>query len=445
MASVSHVRWTAMADVRPFRGLRYNPRKVAIEKVVTQPYDKISRDMQDRYYALDPHNIIRVILGRSLEGDTADNNVYTRADATLREWRADGVIEPMQGPSFVACVQRFTIPGTTQQRLRKGFIGLGRLEDYSNKIVFPHERTLAGPKQDRLQLLRHTKTHFEQIFMLYEDPEQRIDALLDAAAQARPDIEVTDEYGVTHTLWVLNDPAMTGRIQASMNGKKLIIADGHHRYETALAYRDEQRAQGGNPADAAYEWLPMTFFNMHSPALTVLPTHRVVQRLHVFSSAKFFQQASEFFDIEPAPSDSEAFAGALTEAGRSRLSIGVATDGGRRHALLRLKDNNLASVMSDLSPRQRTLDVVILHRLLIEGCLGVTEDAVKHETNIAYVRDFDAALSAVANGAQVAFLLNPVRLEQMRDIVYEGNVMPQKSTDFYPKVLSGLVLYSLSE
>jgi uncharacterized protein (DUF1015 family) len=433
-----------MADVRPFRGLRYNPRKASFEKVVTQPYDKISREMQDRYYALDPHNIVRVILGRSLEGDTGDSTVYTRAAATLQEWRAAGVIEPMPGSSFVACFQRFTIPGTTQQRLRKGFIGLGRLEDYSKKIVFPHERTLAGPKQDRLQLLRHTKTHFEQIFMLYEDPEQRIDALLDTAARAMPDIEVTDEYGVTHTLWILNDPAMTGEIQAAMNGKKLIIADGHHRYETALAYRDEQRAQDGNSVDAAYEWLPMTFFNIHSPALAVLPTPRVVQRLPVFSSGKFFEQAAEFFDIEPAPSASEAFAAALTEAGRSRLTIGVATEEGRRCALLRLKGTDLASVMSDLSPKQRVLDVVVLHRLLIERCLGVTEEAVKHESNISYVREFEAALKAVVNGAQVAFLLNPVRLEQMRDIVYEGNVMPQKSTDFYPKVLSGLVLYSLS-
>jgi uncharacterized protein (DUF1015 family) len=433
----------AMAEVRPFRGLMYNARKVSLEKVVTQPYDKISRDMQERYYALDPHNIVRVILGRNLEGDTAGNNVYTRAAATLREWRGAGVIEPMPDLSFVACFQRFTIPGTTEQRLRKGFIGLGRLEDYSSKIVFPHERTLAGPKQDRLQLLRHTKTHFEQIFMLYEDPEKRIDALLDSAAQARPDIEVTDEYGVTHTLWILNDPAIAGEIQAAMNGKKLIIADGHHRYETALAYRDEQRAQGGNSADAAYDWLPMTFFNIHTPALTVLPTHRIVQRLQIFSSAKFFEHASEFFDIEPAPSAAEAFAGALIEAGRSRLTIGVAAEGGRRCALLRLKESNLASVMSDLSPRQRALDVVVLHRLLIERCLGVTEEAVKHESNISYVREFDAALKAVASGAQVAFLLNPVRLEQMRDIVYEGNVMPQKSTDFYPKVLSGLLLYSL--
>jgi uncharacterized protein (DUF1015 family) len=434
-----------MADVRPFRGLRYNPRKVSIEKVVTQPYDKISREMQDRYYALDPHNIIRVILGRKLEGDTADNNVYTRAAATLKEWRSTGVIEPMRGSSFIACSQRFTVPATKEQRVRKGFIGLGRLEDYSKRVVFPHERTLAGPKQDRLQLLRHTRTHFEQIFMLYEDPQQRIDALLDTAAQSAPDIQATDEYGVTHALWILEDPTMLREIQEAMNGKKLIIADGHHRYETALAYRDEQRTQGAGAGDAPHEWLPMTFFNIHSPALTVLPTHRVVQRLHTFSSTRFFEQASEFFDIETVQSSSEAFAAALRESGKTRLTIGVVTERGNRCALLRLKPVDLGPVMQDLSEKQRVLDVVVLHRLLIERCLGVTEEAVKHESNISYVRELDAALKAVANGAQIAFLLNAVRLDQMRDIVYEGNVMPQKSTDFYPKVLSGLVLYALAQ
>jgi len=431
-----------MADVRPFRGLRYNPRRVSISKVVTQPYDKISREMQDRYYALDPHNIVRVILGKSLESDSAENNVYTRAAATLREWRSSSVIESMSYPSFLACSQRFTIPGTNEQRVRTGFIGLGRLEDYSRKIVYPHERTLAGPKQDRLQLLRHTRAHFEQIFMLYEDPEQRVDSILDAAVARAPDIEVTDEYGVTHTLWILEDQRVLDEVQKGMDGRKLIIADGHHRYETALAYRDEQRTQGLRATDA-HEWLPMTFFNMRSPALTVLPTHRVVQRLPNFSSERFFEEASAFFDIETAPANAEMFSAALADAGRRRLTIGVATDRATRRALLHLKKVDLSPFMEGLSEKQRALDVAVLHKLVIERCLGVTEEAVRQESNISYVREFNVAVKAVAGGAQAAFLLNPVRLDQMRDIVFEGNIMPQKSTDFYPKVLSGMVLYAL--
>jgi uncharacterized protein (DUF1015 family) len=431
-----------MADVYPFRGLRYNPAKVSVAKVVTQPYDKISRDMQDRYYALDPHNIVRIVLGKSEAGDSQSNNVYTRAAAQLKAWREAKVLEPLPSPSFVVYFQRFTIPGTQEERVRKGFIGLGRLEDYANNVVFPHERTLSGPKQDRLQLLRHTRTHFEQIFMLYEDPEQRIDNILDSAAEDTPDIEVTDEYGVTHTLWIVDTPSVVSRIQEAMNGKKLIIADGHHRYETALAYRDEMRAQGSSSPDAPHEKLPMTFFNMHSPALTVLPTHRVVSGVKGFDTTSFLGRAAQFFDVEEAPPESGAFRAALVYAGKRRVTIGVAA--GIRRVLLGLRNPDLSAIMSELSPMQRTLDVVILHRLLIENCLGITEEAVKHESNITYVREFDAALNAVAAGtAQISFLLNATKLDQLRDIAYEGNVMPQKSTDFYPKVLSGLMLYSL--
>ena len=432
-----------MADVRPLRGLRYNPGKVSIERVVTQPYDKISSEMRERYYAMDPHNIVRIVLGKSSENDSAESNVYTRAAATLREWRGTGVIEPMPAPVFIVYSQRFTVPGTGEQRIRKGFTGLGRLEDYANGVVYPHERTLAGPKQDRLQLLRHTRTHFEQIFMLYDDEEQRIDRVLDQASMGMPDTSLTDEYGVAHSLWVIDEPSALEQIRRDMAGKKLIIADGHHRYETALAYRDEKRSGRNSPLDAPHEWLPMTFFNMRSPALTVLPTHRVIAGLKDFSSTALFERAAEFFDVESAPQESVAFAAALAAGGRRRITIGVVAD---RRALLSLKPGDLSGVMRGLSEKERSLDVAVLHRLLLERCLEVTEDAVKHESHITYIREFDAALKMVASGnAQVAFLLNPVRLDQMRDIVYEGNVMPQKSTDFYPKVLSGLVLYSLDE
>jgi uncharacterized protein (DUF1015 family) len=433
-----------MADVYPFRGLRYNPESVSVERVVTQPYDKISPEMQRRYYALDPHNIIRIILGKGSAGDSPADNVYTRAAAQLKEWRESRVLVPLASPSFVVYFQRFTVPGTQEQRVRKGFIGLGRLEDYDRKIVYPHERTLSGPKQDRLQLLRHTRTHFEQIFMLYEDPGRRIDDALDSAAEDAPDIEATDEYGVTHTLWIVDSPSVLKRIQEEMSDKKLIIADGHHRYETALGYRDEMRAQG-KTADGACEKMPMTFFNIYSPALTVLPTHRVLSGLAGFDPKAFLDRAAEFFDIENAPADPASFRAALIGAGEHRVVIGVSTDQGRTCKLLGLKAGvDLSSRLADLSRKQQTLDVVVLHRLLIEGCLGITEEAVKHESHITYVREFNAACSAVEGGeSQISFLLNATKLDQLRDVAYEGNVMPQKSTDFYPKVLSGLLLYSL--
>jgi uncharacterized protein (DUF1015 family) len=247
-------------------------------------------------------------------------------------------------------------------------------------------------------------------------------------------MQVKDEYGVDHTLWIVDRPELTKFIHDQMTGKKLIIADGHHRYETALAYRDEMRVQATSPhADAPYERMPMAFFNMHSPGLTILPTHRVVSGLKDFDSADFLKLAAESFDIETAPSDTDKFRTVLTKSAAHTITIGVCLKTDPTHQLLRLR----ASTPQDL-------DVSVLHQQLIEKCLGITEEAIKKESHIAYLRDFTAAVDAVKSSeAQVSFLLNPTRLEQMRDIAYAGEVMPQKSTDFYPKILSGLIMYPI--
>jgi uncharacterized protein (DUF1015 family) len=413
-----------MAKIYPFRSLRYGPDKVALEKVVTQPYDKISAEMQDRYYAAHPNNIVRIILGKTEPSDSSENNTYTRAAAYLKEWRANGILQQLPEPVLFIYFQKFTVPDQKEVRVRKGFVALGQLEDYANKVVFPHERTLTGPKKDRLELLRHTRTQFEQIFMLYEDPEQRIDHLMDEIARRNPDIQIRDEYGVDHSMWTVADHDKIRFIQGQMESRRLIIADGHHRYETALAYRDELKGEKGS------DRMPMTFFNMNSPGLTILPTHRVLANIPTFDAAEFLNRAGELFDVTESPSS-------------GRVTIGVFADG--RLTFLRLKSAlDLRSLIPDLSDKQRALDVVVLHRLLLEKCLGITEEAVKRESYITYLRERDAAIKVVRDGkAQIAFLLNPTRLDQLRDIAYEGNVMPQKSTDFYPKVLSGLTMYSL--
>jgi uncharacterized protein (DUF1015 family) len=410
-----------MAKIYPFRSLRYTLERVPIEKVVTQPYDKISAEMQDRYYELHPNNIVRIVCGKSNPEDSDRNNVYTRAAGYLKQWREAGILQQLPEPVFFIYFQRFTVPGENEVRVRKGFVGAGQIEDYANKIVFPHERTLTGPKKDRLELLRRTRTQFEQIFMLYEDPERRIDRLMDDVTRRQADIQIHDEYGVEHMMWTLLDREKIAFMQAQMADKKLIIADGHHRYETALAYRDEMKGAKGS------DRIPMTFFNMNSPGLTILPTHRVLSNLPAFDAQSLFNRAADFFDLSKG----------------ERSTIGVFVHG--ELSFLQLKPGlDLATLMPDLSDKQRTLDVVILHRLILERCLGITEDAIRKESHITYVREREAAMSPVRSGkAQVAFLLNPTRLDQMRDIAYEGNVMPQKSTDFYPKVLSGLTMYSL--
>src|SRR5215831_8992746 len=280
-----------MAKIYPFRSTRYAPDKVPLDKVVTQPYDKISAEMQERYYAAHPNNIVRIIFGKAEPSDSPENNVYTRAAAYVKQWRANGILQQLPEPALFIYFQKFTPPDQKETRTRKGFVALGQLEDYANKVVFPHERTLTGPKKDRLELLRHTRTQFEQIFMLYEDPEQRIDHAMDEIARRNPDIHIRDEYGVEHSMWIVADHDKIRFIQGQMESKRLIIADGHHRYETALAYRDEMRGEKGSGR------IPMTFFNMHSPGLTVLPTHRVLANLPAFDPQTFFGRAAEFFDL----------------------------------------------------------------------------------------------------------------------------------------------------
>ncbi|MGA2483120.1 MAG: DUF1015 domain-containing protein [Candidatus Acidiferrales bacterium] len=453
-----------MAQVYPFRAHRYNPALVMPERVLTQPYDKISPEMQEKYYAADPHNLIGIEKGRTFPADTPQENVYTRAAAALERWIAEGTIVRDSVPAFYAYFQDYAVPGSNERRVRKGFIGLGRLEDYEAGVVFRHEQTLSAPKADRLELLRHTRAQTGQLFMLYSDPECRVDALLNqAAAAAHPAVDVRDEFGVLHRLWPIADPAQVAEIQRLMGPQKLVIADGHHRYETALNYRNERRAAGAAGPDAASERTMMTFINAHSEGLTILPTHRVVSNLIDFSLHHLFGQLLPHFDIGVHPFNDQrersqaydAFQSHFTEEwrDRSRRCVGIYAGADRSWCgeqaffVLCLKHGaDLAKLLPAISPPQRELDVVLLHQFLLGRCLGITEQAVTAETHITYEREVDAAIAAVDRGAaQVAFVLNPVAVEQVMRIATAGEVLPQKSTDFYPKLLSGITIYRLEE
>jgi len=439
-----------MADIIPFPALRYDPQHVPVAQAVTQPYDKINPSMQDRYYAASPYNLVRIILGRREASDNPANNVYTRAASDFRNWRSQGVLRQDSAPSFYVYSQRFTAPGESAVRTsdneRRGFIGLCRLEDYSAGVVFRHEQTLAKPKADRLDLLRATRAHFGQIFMLYEDSGE-IEAALTAATQAAPVTEVTDEYQVANRLWQVSNPGVIATVQGLMRDKKLIIADGHHRYETALNYRNERRA--AEPAagpDAPHEFLMMTFVNLNSPGLVVLPTHRVVHGLASFSTDDFQTSSRKLFEVEeidPAL-DGPRAAALLRDKGKSGTTL-LAVTKNRAFLLSKLRISGAASsLLAGLSPRQQALDVVQLHKCLLEGVLKLSEESIREQRNLSYVRDADEALSQVRSGkADIAFLMNPCRVQQVRDVAFAGEVMPQKSTDFYPKLLSGLAIYAL--
>jgi len=439
-----------MAQIFPFRAYRYDPSRVNLASVLTQPYDKITPEMQGRYYSSHPDNLIALEKGRSYPDDSSTDNVHTRAAHALEAWIDRHVLLQDSSPGIYVYSQQFQLPHSSERRLRKGFIALGHLEDYSAGVVFRHEHTLAGPKADRLELLRHTRAHSGQLFMLYDDPAQETDSLMDQVSSAPPPVELCDEYDVVHRLWPVFEPQIIQRFCHTLSDKKLVIADGHHRYETALAYRDECRAAGSTDPHAPHEKVMMTFFNTHSEGLTILPTHRVVSHLEGFNFARLRDQIASIFDIQSFP-----FSGDVDRPDRlgefrsellaqsSRNVIGVYVP--RGFHLFRLRpDANLVSLLPDVSPSQRRLDVVLLHRLFLERGLGITPDAVAKEQNITYEREMDAALAAVDAGrAQLCCLLNPIRIEQMMEVALAGEVLPQKSTDFYPKLLSGMTIYRL--
>jgi uncharacterized protein (DUF1015 family) len=390
-----------------------------LANLVTQPYDKISPAMRARYLARSPYNLVRIILGERTPADSDRDNVYTRAAAHLDSWTASGVLARDSEPGIFPYFQEFTVPDTGERLVRKGFIALGAVEEYAAGIVHRHEQTLSGPKKDRMELLRHTHAHFGQLFMLYPDKAGAIDALLDEAADGAPLAEIADEYGAVHRIWKIAGAAM---IQELMADKRLLIADGHHRYETALAFRNE------NPGLAGADRVMMTFVNMYSPGLRILATHRLVNGLdRAGFPESFLTAAARDFDVAEVPS-AENLQNAWAESG-DRTVIGAAI--GARLFQLEYRGGG-------------ELDVRVLHEHLLGQTLEIGEQAVRDEKHLRYIRGLDAAVEEARSGAaQIAFLLKPTSIQQVADTSFGGGVMPQKSTDFYPKLLSGLTIYKL--
>jgi uncharacterized protein (DUF1015 family) len=412
-----------LAQIYPFQSFRYTEKAGPAGNLVTQPYDKISLEMRKRYLSLSPYNLVRIILGETKPHDSAADNVYTRSAQYLNEWIHSGILAQDAEPGIFPYFQEFTVPDTGERLVRKGFIALGAVADYSEGVVYRHEQTLSGPKKDRMELLRHTHAHFGQIFMLYPDATGAVDQILDEAARERPLTEVTDEYGAVHRLWKIGQGASLSHICALMSDKKLLIADGHHRYETALAFRNQ------NPDLPGADRVMMTFVNMHSPGLKILATHRLVNGIDPsLLPHRFLRWAGEEFDTSEV--DSVERLRAEWAARPDRTIIGAA----------------IGDRLNMLEHRQerRALDVRILHEVLLGKVLDISEEAVRDERHLRYVRGIDVAIEAArTRAAQIAFLLKPTSIEQVAEISFGGGVMPQKSTDFYPKLLSGLTIYKL--
>jgi uncharacterized protein (DUF1015 family) len=433
-----------MAEIIPFKALRYDSNQVKLEDVLTQPYDKITPEMQAKYYERGRHNLVRIILGKPGDTDTDTFNVYTRATEYLHDWRSAGILKQDSEPGIYAYAQTFTVPGPRDLAERRGLIALGRIHDYADGVVFRHEQTLAKPRADRLNLLRATRAHFGQIFMLYSDPQNTVETLFKARMEEEPDISLLDEYETLHRVWRIHDAAIIQAVQREMREKKLLIADGHHRYETALAYRNEQRAAGGaSDQNAPHEFVMMTLIPMESKGLVILPTHRIVHGLPSFDREQMLERAGRFFEIDRIDmrTENRSATTLLEQAGANGTAFVAVTRQGPY--LMRAKSHAVTEALGEFSSRQRDLDVVQLHGILLERVLGISQEAIRNQDHVKYERDAFEAISWVRQGANVAFLMNPAKIGQVRDIAFAGEVLPQKSTDFYPKLLSGLAIYAL--
>jgi len=440
-----------MATIYPFRAWRYNPSAVRLEDVVTQPYDKISPAMQEAYYQRSPQNLVRIILGLPELFDAEHGeNVYTRAARDFKAWRSQSILVQEKDPCIFAYSQRFRVPGSEEVKERRGFIALGKIHDYADQVVFRHEQTLSKPKSDRLNLLKATRAHFGQIFMLYSDPAGSVEKILYEGA-GPADAEVCDEYGVLHRVWRVSDAAVIRLLTSTMANKRLIIADGHHRYETALNYAKEHAPKTPAKTEHSAAELPqpafpeaavmMTFVNMDSDGLVILPTHRVVHSLAGFDPAAFIKAAELYFTVDKLPE-----AGASEYIDRLRQQNGTAFVAVTRAGafLLRSKPEAAAAVLAGLPENQRQLDLSHLHTIVLDKLLGLDAEKVREQTNLRYLRDASEAVEQVLRGeADVTFLTNPVTMNQLREVAFAGSVMPQKSTDFFPKLLSGLTIYAL--
>ena len=442
-------------DVLPFRALHYDPQSIDdIGLCLSQPYDVISPEMQASYYRQHPCNVVRLILGRRHATDTADDNRYTRAAATLDDWVRRGVLRHTRRPSFWVYEQQFGLPQVGERRVT-GFIGLVRLQDYAAGAILPHEKVMRGVVEDRLQLMRASNVQMEYIWSIYQDRAYAIDDVLEGVEPEPPVIDHREQpQGVRHRLWRLTDERRCATISRMMREHPIFIADGHHRYQTMLSFRDRMRRRYPHAGrDAPWEFILMFLVNSEHQGLTILPTHRVLHDLRIGHRRPLEGPIMEHFRVRKYTH---------TEAGREEATrrwlrdladaepgehkIGAYIRNTGCYYLATLKDAEAYEQLVDLdySSRWKRLDVNILNVLVLQQILGITEAELDGGTKVSYTKSIDEALAAVdRRSADVALLMNPTRLDDVLEIARAGERMPRKSTYFYPKPVSGLVFYPM--
>ncbi len=440
-----------MADIIPFRGMLYNPAKVGdLSKVMAPPYDVISPKKQDELYSRHPNNIIRLILRKKTEAGALPDEAYNEAALDLDAWVKDGIFQRDERPAIYYYAQTYALTdGATQ--CRKGFIALSRLEEFGKGRIHPHEKTLSGPKADRLKLMQKCNANLSAIFSLYSDHSLETNKILNGHVSGKPPvIDVVDDDGIHNTLWRIDDAAVIERVQSLMKDKPLFIADGHHRYETALNYRELRLKTEKNPTgNEPYNYVMMYFSNMDDEGMTIWPTHRIIHGIDGFDADKFLKECNEYFDMEAVEYDNgnekrqrAYFVKKIESSGKSRTTFGLKMQGRSAFYVLTLKSRDVMDRVfgANIPEVFKGLDVTVLHSLVLSNILGITSEAQESQKNIIYVKKADEAISAMADQKnQLAFILNPTKIEQVEAVAEAGLVMPQKSTYFYPKLLSGLV------
>jgi uncharacterized protein (DUF1015 family) len=420
--------------------------------VVTPPYDVISSTEQEMYHRRHPYNMVRLILGHEEPGDTEERNWVTRAAEALRTWREQGILLRDPQPALYDYEIDYSAEPARLAKTRHGFICLVRLQEFAHGSIRPHERTFAATKSARLKLMCACNANLSQIFALHSDPANLVRGQLRLGREEMPVVAFTDERGIRHRLWRVTAPEVIKRVVALMEKKPLFLADGHHRYETALTYRDLMRLRhpdrGGK---ASFNYVLMYLSSVHQDGLSILPTHRLFTRLPEFHLDSFLETAGPYFEIQPFPFDSsdreyalEAFLAALQGAGL-RHFVGLYSAGAASFLLLKLRaEADSRAWSSHLPAPLQHLDVVVLTELVLKGLLKVDEKTLGDERQIHYSHDGREAVRLVDSGAyQVAFLINPTRVEQVQEVASASLVMPHKSTYFYPKVINGSVLHLL--
>ncbi len=439
-----------MATILPFKGLRFNPEKIKdISKVITPPYDVISEKERDDYYQLHPDNIIRLILSKDHPGDDQSNNKYTRSAEFFDTWRKEEILKEETEPAIYIYAQEFTL--SDKKYIRRGFISLVKLEDFQTGEIYPHEHTLAKPKEDRMNLMKACNANLSQVFTFFEDEDAKISSFLHKTSEGDPDIDFTDIYGVRNSLWAIKDKSVIEKLIVQMKDRALFIADGHHRYETALFYRDlvkgtekEQNSAEYSPAD----YIMMMCVSMEDPGLQILPTHRLARNIENLDPEKIRSSLNEIFDISDLGSDcnAETLTQKLSEDSHKHKIAMYIGESDKKFYMLTLRDEKLLDpILTGEYVEWKSIDTGILHGVIFDRALGIQAKNISKSENVKYNQGVEDSVAKVNEGEyQIAFFLNPTKISQIKDIATKRHKMPPKATYFYPKLMTGMVVRHIS-